>query len=70
MDLRPPRSQTDRGLQCPHRSVTDRGFRQMVSGHKGAPGTGTSGHVAHRTQPFGGDEEGPAVSWVPSFPQL
>lgn len=57
MDLRPSGSEADRGLLRPDLKVTDGGFGQMVlqgtRGHR-VPGTCSSGHVAHWTQPPGG----------------
>lgn len=61
MDLRPSGLQADRGLLRPDLKVKDGGFGQMVlqctRGHR-APGTRSSGHVAHRTQPPGGHTGG------------
>lgn len=72
MDLRSSRhSEADPGAAAPSPVVTNRGFGQMVSGHKGAaPGTCSSGPMVHRTWPLGRYKEGPTVSWVPSFPSF
>lgn len=72
MDLRSSRhSEADPGAAVPSPVATDRGFGQMVSGHKGAaPGTCSSGPMAPRTWPLGGYKEGPTVSWVTSFPSV
>lgn len=57
MDLRPSGSEADQGLLCPDLKVTDGGFGQMVlqgSRKHRAPGTRSSGHVAHWARPPGG----------------
>lgn len=61
MDLRPSGSEADRALLRPDLKVTDGGFGQMVlqgSREHRAPGTHSSGHVAHWTQPPGGHTGG------------